>query len=169
MNFNRDIVHAMNDNQNSPASTIPAYQVVQFQELIAKLFQCCQERMQYQSDRFELPDAELRCLQLFAHERYLTPKGIAHKMNVVKSRVTRIIDGMVRRELIQRIKDPEDSRITLLSLTPKGQDKLDEIDGFLESIHKQVLSQMAPEQRKTVLSNLEVLKSSLEAVKELMV
>jgi len=163
------MVHTMNDNRNNPANTIPGYQVVQFQELIAKLFQCCQERMQYQSDRFELPDAELRCLQLFDNERYLTPKGIAHKMNVVKSRVTRIIDGMVRRELIQRIKDPEDSRITLLSLTSKGQDKLDEINGFLESIHKQVLSQMAPDQRKTVLTNLEVLKSSLEAVKELMV
>jgi len=163
------MVHTMNDNVNKPSETIPGYQVNQFQGLIAKLFQCCQERMQYQSDRFNLPDAELRCLQLFANERYLTPKGIAHKMNVVKSRVTKIIDGMVRRKLIQRVKDPEDSRITLLSLTPKGQDKLNEINDFLESIHLEVLSQMAPEQRKTVLTNLEVLKASMEAVKELMV
>ena len=159
----------MNNNSAQPNGTIPDYQVVQFQALIAKLFQCCQERMQYQSDRFDLPDAELRCLQLFGDERYLTPKGIAHKMNVVKSRVTRIIDGMVRRKLIQRVKDPEDSRITLLSLTPKGQEKLKEINDFLESIHLEVLSQMAPEQRKAVLSNLEVLKASMEAVKELMV
>jgi len=163
------MVHTMNDNVNKPSETIPGYQVNQFQGLIAKLFQCCQERMQYQSDRFKLPDAELRCLQLFANERYLRLKGIAHKMNVVKSRVTKIIDGMVRRKLIQRVKDPEDSRITLLSLTPKGQDKLNEINDFLESIHLEVLSQMAPEQRKTVLTNLEVLKASMEAVKELMV
>ena len=92
----------MNEIATKPNDTIPNYQVDQFQGLIAKLFQCCQERMQYQSDRFKLPDAELRCLQLFANERYLTPKGIAHKMNVVKSRVTKIIDGMVRRKLIQR-------------------------------------------------------------------
>ncbi len=159
----------MNENTAQHNGDIAGYQLTQFQELIAKLFQCCQERMQYQSDRFALPDAELRCLQLFANERYLTPKGIAYKMNVVKSRVTRIIDGMVGRKLIQRIKDPEDSRITLLSLTPKGQDKLNEINSFLESIHLEVLSQMAPEQRKTVLANLEVLKASMEAVKELMV
>jgi DNA-binding MarR family transcriptional regulator len=163
------MVHTMNDNAMTSEGNIPSYQLIQFQELIAKLFQCCQERMQYQSDRFALPDAELRCLQLFANERYLTPKGIAHKMNVVKSRVTKIIDGMVRRKLIQRVKDPEDSRITLLSLTPKGQDKLNEINDFLDSIHLEVLSQMAPEQRKTVLTNLEVLKASMEAVKELMV
>jgi len=159
----------MNENTAKHNGDIAGYQLTQFQELIAKLFQCCQERMQYQSDRFALPDAELRCLQLFANERYLTPKGIAYKMNVVKSRVTRIIDGMVGRKLIQRIKDPEDSRITLLSLTPKGQDKLNEINSFLESIHLEVLSQIAPEQRKTVLANLEVLKASMEAVKELMV
>jgi DNA-binding MarR family transcriptional regulator len=163
------MVHIMNDNPTHTLSDIPGYQLIQFQELIAKLFQCCQERMQYQSERFQLPDAEIRCLQLFAHERYLTPKGIAHKMNVVKSRVTKIIDGMLRRGLIQRIKDPGDSRITLLSLTPRGQNKLDEINQFLDAIHLEVLSQMAPEQRKTMLTNLEVLKGSMEAVKELMV
>ena len=158
----------MYDNHDNPAHAISAYQVAQFQALIARLFQCCQERMQYQSERFGLPDAELRCLQLFAHERYLTPKGIAHKMKVVKSRVTRIIDGLVRRKLIQRIKDPEDSRITLLSLTPKGQGKLNEISAFLEAVHLEVLSRLTPEQRQTMLTNLELLKASLETVKTLM-
>jgi DNA-binding MarR family transcriptional regulator len=144
-------------------------QLKQFQELIAKLFQCCQERMQYQCERFELPDAELRCLVLFGQERYLTAKGIAQKMNVVKSRVSKIVDGLIRKKLIQRIKDPEDSRISLLSLSPEGQKKLNEINGFLENIHHQVLSQMAPDQRMAMLTNLDILKASMEAVKEMMV
>jgi len=124
--------------------------------------------MQYQSERFNLPDAELRCLVLFGEERYLTSKGIAYKMNLVKSRVSRIIDGLIRKELIQRIKDPGDSRISLLSLTAKGQEKLGEINSFMEDIHGRVLQQIAPDQRKTVLTNLEILKASMEAVKELM-
>jgi DNA-binding MarR family transcriptional regulator len=159
----------MNDTNEKSNNGVPSYQITQFQELITKLFQCCQERMQYQSERFGLPDAELRCLQLFANERYLTPKSIAYKMNVVKSRVTKIINGMLHRHLIQRIKDPEDSRVTLLSLTPKGHEKLKEINFFLDSIHQEVLALIAPEQRKTMLTNLEVLKASMEAVKELMV
>jgi len=80
-----DIVHSMNNNFGNPADQITDYQLDHFQELVSKLYQCCQERMQYQSDRFELPDAELRCLLLFGEERYLTSKGIAPKMNVVKS------------------------------------------------------------------------------------
>ncbi len=159
----------MNDFRGDVKLNISDYQLKQFQELIAKLFQCCQERMQYQCERFQLPDAELRCLGLFGEERYLTAKGIALKMNVVKSRVSKIIDGLIKKKLIQSIKDPEDSRVSLLSLTSHGQQKLNEINSFLKELHGQVLSQMASDQRQAMLTNLDILKASMEPVKELMV
>mgnify|MGYP001812442232 CR=1 FL=1 len=159
----------MNEIYEQKEGEITAYQLQQFQSLITKLYQCCQERMQYQSDRFNLPDAELRCLLLFGEERYLTPKGIAHKMNVVKSRISKIIDGLIKKALIQRIKDPEDSRISLLSLTAKGQDKINKIKAFLDDVHQKVLKEVPTEQRKILLMNLDLLKSSMESVKELMV
>ena len=159
----------MNDFGADIKPDVSEFQLEQFQVLISKLFQCCQERMQYQCERFQLPDAELRCLGLFGEERYLTAKGIAPKMNVVKSRVSKIIEGLIKKKLIQSIKDPEDSRVSLLSLTPHGHKKLNEINGFLKDLHGQVLSQMAQDQRQTMLTNLDILKASMEAVKELMV
>jgi DNA-binding MarR family transcriptional regulator len=144
-------------------------QIAQFQGLITKLFQCCQERMQYQCERFGLPDAELRCLTLFGEERYLTAKGIALRMNLVKSRITKIVSGLVQKKLIQKIDDPKDSRVTLLSLTQQGTNKLNEINQFSSEIHSEVLQRMEPEQRKTLMTNLELLKGSMESVKELMV
>ena len=159
----------MNDYKTGKGADISQYQLDKFQEVIAKLFQCCQERMQYQCERFSLPDAELRCLTLFGEERYLTAKSIAHKMNVVKSRVSKIIEGLIGKNLIQRVKDPGDSRIILLSLTSDGQAKLNDINRFLNDIHSQVLLQMAPDQRQSVLTNLDILKASMEAIKDLMV
>jgi DNA-binding MarR family transcriptional regulator len=159
----------MNDYKDFNYAEVSEYQLDKFQELIAKLFQCCQERMQYQCDRFQLPDAEFRCLVLFRDERYLTAKSIAHKMNVVKSRVSKIIDGLIKKNLIQRIADPEDSRVKLLSLTSAGQKKINEIRQFMGNVAGQVLSQMAPDQRKAMLTNLDILKASMEAVKEMMV
>jgi DNA-binding MarR family transcriptional regulator len=162
----------MNDYKDfnySNYTEVSEYQLGKFQKLIAKLFQCCQERMQYQCDRFQLPDAEFRCLVLFGDERYLTAKSIAHKMNVVKSRVSKIIDGLIKKNLIQGIADPEDSRVKLLSLTSAGQKKLNDIKQFMENVHVQVLSQMAPDQRKAMLTNLDILKASMEAVKDMMV
>ncbi len=158
----------MNYKPDAPSSDISPFQLEQFQRLVSRLYQCCQERMQYQSDRFDLPDAELRCLLLFGEERYLTPKGIAQKMNVVKSRISKIIDGLTRKGYVQRIKDPEDSRVHLLSLSPEGHKKLDDIKAFLDDVHHQVLLRIPSEQRKLMLIDLELLKSSMEAVKDLM-
>jgi DNA-binding MarR family transcriptional regulator len=159
----------MNQLMNNNQLEVSGHQLKQFEELIAKLFQCCQERMQYQCDRFGLPDAELRCLGLFGEERYLTATGLAQKMNVVKSRVSKIVDGLIRKKLIQRIKDPEDSRVSLLSLTPKGQKKINDIKDFMEGVHYQVLLQMAPDQRMAMLTTLDILKASMEAVKAMMI
>lgn len=163
------IVHDMNQFNNNPHAEVGENQLRQFQNIIAKLFQCCQERMQYQSEKFELPEAEMRCLMLFGEARYLTPKRIAEKMNVVKSRVSKIMQGLIQKNLIQRIKDPGDSRIKLLSLTAYGHKKYYEISAFMDLIHHEVLLHMVPEQRKILLTNLDILGASMESVKELMV
>jgi DNA-binding MarR family transcriptional regulator len=150
------------------AYAIPIHQAEQFRRLIGRLFQCCQERMQYQSEKFGLPDAEIRCLLLFGEERYLTAKGIARKLNVVKSRVTRIVDGLIRKRLLQKIQDPEDSRIVLLSLSASGQAKLKEINDFMIDLHLQVLGQIHPDLRGDLLNNLELLRISMETINERM-
>lgn len=159
----------MNFDDQDNKTEIPDFQVQQLEELVSRLFQCCQERMQYQSERFGLPDAELRCLMLFERQRYLTPKSIAHKLNVVKSRVTSIVNKLLDKKYIQKIQDPEDLRITLLSTTNQGNRKISEIREFQNFIYNQMLSQMAPEQRKAMMTNLNLLKASMEALKELMV
>jgi DNA-binding MarR family transcriptional regulator len=155
----------MNDTKNVNQPAIQPEQLRQFQSIMIRLLQCCHERMRYQSEKFGLPDAELRCLMLFEGERYLTSKSIAGKLSVVKSRVTKVIDGLVKRDFVQKIKDPADSRITLLSLTSKGQNKLVEIQEFNDWIHKEVLMAMEPEQRKIMLTNLDILKASMESAR----
>mgnify|MGYP006285841667 CR=1 FL=1 len=158
------MVHTMNEK----TAHIPEFQVRQFQELVNRLYQCCAERMEFQSEKFELPAAELRCLLLFDGERYLTPGGIARRLNVAKSRVSKIVSGLVRRGLVKRTKDPEDSRVTLLSLTAEGRQKLDEISSFMAKVYSEVLSTMPEERRLEIMNSLEALKSSMESTKELM-
>ena len=158
----------MNKKKTQATPDISERQIEKFHETITKLFQCCQERMQFQSEKFDLPDAELRCLMLFTNERYLTSKSIAYKMNVVKSRITKIIDGLEEKRLVQKMKDPTDSRVTLISLTQAGRNKLLQIKAFQDFVYREVLGNMAPDQRKTMITNLELLNISMEALKEMM-
>jgi DNA-binding MarR family transcriptional regulator len=141
------------------------YQSRRLQDLMREILQCCQERMLFESHKFGLPQAELKCLMLFDVERYLTVKGVAQKMEVAKSRVTKIADGLTKKGLIQDTEDPNDGRVKLLSLTPAGQKKLREIGTFVKDIHQKILYQIELDQRKTILSSLELLRSSMEAVK----
>ncbi len=161
------IVHIMNKKEN--AFHIPEREVFEFQGLIDSLFQCCQERMQYQSERFGLPEAELRCLLQFQNERYLTAKAIARRLNVAKSRVTKIVGGLLRRGLLERSDDPDDSRIKLLRLTSEGERSVVEIFSFRSELHRRVLGQFSLEQRSSLLNGLSQLKRSMESVKEMLI
>jgi DNA-binding MarR family transcriptional regulator len=165
LNDFRDMVHTMNLNAPHDKTDISIIQVRQFAELVNALYQCCQERMQYQSERFGLPDAELRCLMLFEKERYLMPKSIAYKLNVVKSRVTTIVNSLFQKKLLDKISDPGDSRVTLLSATTQGQFVITSVREFQDAVFKTVLYQMEPEQRHALMANLGLLKASMEATK----
>ena len=53
---------------------------------------------------------------------------MAQKLEVAKSRVTKIMEGLIHKKLVQCIDDPEDARVKLIRLTPAGQNKFNEID-----------------------------------------
>jgi DNA-binding MarR family transcriptional regulator len=156
----------MNNISTAINEELLRYQAKRLQDLIAEMLRCCEDRKLYESGRFGLPYSELKVLMLFDGERYLTVKGIAQKLEVAKSRVTKLIDGLRNKGLVEEIEDPKDARVKLISLTPKGQRKSKEIGALQQELHRKILLQMDPEERKHMLSYLELLRSAMEAVKE---
>ena len=156
----------MNENTTQILDTLLTYQTRRLQDLMAEILQCCRQRTAFLSDKYQIPEAELRCLQLFSGERYLTAKGVSQRLAVAKSRVTKIIDGMIQKNLVETIDDPKDARIKLIALTPDGQKKAEEIGVLTRELHERLLLELDPEQRKNVLACLEMLRASMEAVKK---
>lgn len=142
-----------------------ARQTENLRDLITEMVRCCEDRNLLERKRFSLPYAELKCLILFKGEKYLTVKGIALKLDVAKSRVTKLIDGLCGKGLASRIDDPADGRITLVSLTPKGKVLAEEIEKFQERLYIEVLLQFKAQERKDILSHLGTLRSAMEVVK----
>lgn len=142
------------------------YQTRRLKELIEEILQCCQIQTGFLSRKFRIPQAELRCLLLFRGERYLTVKGMALKLDVAKSRVTKIVNGLVEKKLVESIDDPKDGRVKLISLTPAGYARCEEIGEYVRAVHEKLLMELDPEQRKVVLSSLDLLRVGMEAVKK---
>jgi DNA-binding MarR family transcriptional regulator len=129
------------------------------------MVECCDDRKLYESKRFELPYAELKCLLLFKGERYLTVKQIATNLDVAKSRITKLINSLELKGLVERIADPQDARMKLISLTPYGQRMMEKVNFFQKDLHRKILLQFSEEERKKVLSNVELLRAAMESVK----
>ena len=159
-------IHKIVNTMNKELIT---YQTRKLMELIKEIVNCCEDRKMHESQRFGLPYAELKCLMLFIGERYLTVKSISRKLEVAKSRVTKIINGLMEKGMVERIDDPKDSRVRLISLTPQGSKRVEAIEAFQMGIHRDLLFQMNQDERRDVLSSLELIRSSMEAVKEQLV
>jgi DNA-binding MarR family transcriptional regulator len=159
----------MNDFYPNTKEQLARHQAKRLQDLIGDITQCCQEKTIYQANKFGLTQAEMKCLLLFKQERYLTVKGLAQKLEVAKSRITKIMDGLVKKRLAQRIVDPEDARVILISLTPEGQKQVEALDAYLKDLHHQLLLELKENERKDILASLETLRSSMEVIKEQLV
>jgi DNA-binding MarR family transcriptional regulator len=151
----------MNDQKPNSPDVLLGYQSQRLQDLIEEILHCCKERTSHLSKKFDIPEAELR--------RYLTAKGIAQKLDVAKSRVTKIMNGLIQKNLVASTDDPKDARVKLIGLTQEGQRKSKELSAIMTDLHQKLLLEFEPEQRKMVISCLEVLRSSMEAVKNQMV
>lgn len=57
----------------------------------------------------------------------MSQKELGDRMDIKESTVARLIDRMESEELIERIKDKADRRITYIDLTQKGKQRIEEL------------------------------------------
>jgi len=143
-----------------------AHQVKRLQDAVESLFACCQARISLQSEHCGLPPAALRALVALGESRYLAPGELGRRLGVTKSRVTAVTTGLLRQGLIEKRPDPADARVTLLTLTAAGRKAREEIHTFMMGLFQNILERVAPAQRESVLTSLEMLHHCMEAVRE---
>ena len=144
----------MNDilpTQKSHAPVLDA-QVRDLQTLINDVQKCCQDKQIFECAAVGLPYAEIRCLMLFGNERYLTVKGMADRLEVAKSRITKLINSMNEKGLIARSGDPADGRVRLLRLTARGRKIVDQVRGLQKTMQTRILEKLEPGDRNRVIS-----------------
>jgi DNA-binding MarR family transcriptional regulator len=155
----------MNDKEQNPDKALIEYQSNKLQQLISDMHNCCKDRIYLEAKMFNLPASELKCIMLFEGHRYLTGVEIAGMLEVAKSRATVILDSLAKRGFIQRMVDPNDARVKLVSLTPAGYKKVKEIEDYVFHLYHQLLSQIETSQRPGVIAALELLTSTMKAMK----
>lgn len=140
-------------------------QAKRLQDIVEQLFTCCQTRIALQSERFGLPPAALRALLVLGEKRCMAPGELGRRLGVTKSRVTAVTTGLSHHNLIEKHPDPNDARVTLLSLTPSGRQAYDEVCVFMKGLFRTMLDRVDPHEREALLGSLDVLRRCMESTR----
>jgi len=111
-------------------------------ELVFALLANCHEKEARLAARHHLTSSEFRCLRYLHTLDRPTNKQLAEQMSLSPGRLTRILDGLSRKEFITRTPRPGDRRTVEVTPTPKGTDLLNAISEDNKDAHKEILMAM---------------------------
>lgn len=93
--------------------------------VIRRLMTSCMQQM-----KPKLPMSQVELLFLVQQNNGINLKELAKSMQITPGAVTQIAENLERAEYIMRKQSPQDRRVALIYITPKGQE-------LFENLHKQ--------------------------------
>jgi len=133
--------------------------------LLREISGCCQVREEIQAKNYELTVAEARCLMIIKIDGCGTTTELAERMQVVKSRITRIVDGLVEKKLISRKENSADRRVIRMQLTHRGADIARELTLNVLAIHREVLEELDIQRADEIIGSLTDIRDAMNSVK----
>jgi DNA-binding MarR family transcriptional regulator len=108
--------------------------------------------------RFDLNSQQYNVLRLLkaAQPSALATLAIADRLVSRAPDITRLLDRLVQRGWVERIRTPEDRRQVLARITPSGVELLQTIAGPLQECHQRQLGHLTDEEVKQLTALLQI-------------
>ncbi|MEU9853693.1 MarR family transcriptional regulator [Streptomyces sp. NPDC047974] len=92
-----------------------------------------------------------------------TQAALAEAIGADKTRIIGVLDALEEGELIDRVPDPKDRRVRLLSLTPEGRRVRDAAQSAIQESEERLLAGLSTRDREGFLRALRVLTEATRA------
>ncbi|NWF90839.1 MAG: MarR family transcriptional regulator [Ignavibacteriaceae bacterium] len=126
-------------------------------ELICELTRNCNIKEEYFASSFNLSPTEVRLLKLFVSTPTYTIKEIRDRLKLTPGRITHILTSLEAKKLISRSLDANDKRVILVSLMPKANPLIKNLNENYNELHNRILQNVKEEEIEKILSSLEIL------------
>jgi DNA-binding MarR family transcriptional regulator len=126
-------------------------------ELICELTRNCNIKEEYFASSFNLSPTEVRLLKLFVLSPNYTIKELRDLLNLTPGRITHILTSLEAKKLISRNTNSKDKRAILVSLLPKANPLIANLNKNYHELHNQILKNVKEEEMEKILSSLEIL------------
>lgn len=129
--------------------------------LLEELRKKCQENENRIREEYNMTPAEYRGLLCLQRDRLITCREFSNNMGLSPSRGTRVIDNLLRRELIEREEIEDNRRCKSIALTDKGRRIQAHIQAQVEECERRIASHITE-------SKLRTLKDSIQNLMQVM-
>jgi DNA-binding MarR family transcriptional regulator len=106
-------------------------------------------------ERWKVRHTDLRLLNVLDRAEPLTVNEISRRALVDQAWVSRSLRALESRKLVERRSDPVDSRLTLVNLTKRGRETLDEFRPWAAWSERLLLSGVEEKKLKALLDQVE--------------
>jgi DNA-binding MarR family transcriptional regulator len=96
--------------------------------------------------------------------RPLSPTTISERLLVTTASVTSLLDTLERRGLVARLRDPDDRRKLLVSLTEEGQQIIDQLLPEVVALQTAVMARLGEAERQRLLRSLDAIREAVAVV-----
>ncbi len=157
-------------NSQHPKPTKPKSksnkQARELSALTRALSHCCLDKEERICKSFGLHAAGGRVLATVLREGSITPSEVADRLGIGNSRVTPIIDGLLRKGLVIRTEGVDDRRTRRVSLTERGREIAISLQDFETDLHQRLLGHFPVARRKELLESLRELREAMDEIRQ---
>jgi DNA-binding MarR family transcriptional regulator len=123
----------------------------QLSESMFDVAESCQLKLERTAERLKLTFSEFKLIRAMGGERMLRAGELARRMQLSSSRLTRILDGLVKKGLARREVSPRDRRVVEVTLTPEGEKVQADLQEAWLQAHEEVVELLPAEERESVV------------------
>jgi len=126
-------------------------------ELICELTRNCNIKEEYFASSFNLSPTEVRLLKLFVLSPTYTIKELRDLLKLTPGRITHILTSLEAKKLVSRNSNSKDKRVILVSLLPKANPLITNLNKNYHELHNRILRNVKETEMNKILSSLEIL------------
>jgi DNA-binding MarR family transcriptional regulator len=129
-------------------------------DLTYELLENCQIKIERTAHKLNLTVAEFKLLRSIQDGEKLSAGSLAKRLGLSSSRITRIIDGLVKKEMVRKDVGGNDRRVVDVQLTPIGVDTRNQLKDMYVSVHRDIIDLLPSDTGESVMLAMEKLREA---------
>jgi len=131
------------------------------QRLVDDLVRYCSLCDSYCTEQLGITAAQGYTLLAIPETESITMNELSLSMKLANSTMTRMVDQLIQKGMVNRTNDIQDRRVVLIRLTEIGRDKKSKLSTMLDDFFIQVLGEISLEKRAIAIENIQILNRAI--------